>query len=61
MAIPSLAYLSDYIFLRKFILLLLEVSVVLGFVFASFIQVYPSTIMSSKIMDEPYIQAVIFT
>ena len=39
----------------------LEVPVVLGFVFASFIQVYPSTIISSKIMDEPYIQSVIFS
>ena len=47
--------------LENFILLLLEVPVVLGFIFASFIQVYSSTIISSKIMDESYIQSVIFS
>ena len=62
---PRLACPSDNIFLRKFILLSLtfswKCSVFWALFFTSFIQVLTSTIVSSKIMDESYIQLVLFS
>ena len=62
---PRQACPSDSIFLRKFILLLFTViwkcPLFWALFFTPFIQVYPSTIVSSKIMDESYIQLVLFS
>ena len=59
---PRLACPSDCIFLRKFTLLLFTISwkcpLFRALFFTSFIQVHTSTIVSSKIMDESYIQSV---
>ena len=62
---PKLACPSDFIFLRKFTLLLFTFSwkcpLFWALFFTSFIQVHTSTIVSSKIMDESYIQLVLFS
>ena len=62
---PRLACPRDSIFLRKFILLLLTFSwkcpVFWALFFTSFIQVLTSIIVSFQIMDESYIQLVLFS
>ena len=48
--------------MRLFIsLILLKVPVVLGFAFSFSFLIFPSTIVSSKFMDELYIQLIILS